>query len=118
LIFFSEKLKRLIEKVWRRGPFSKTRKEEERGNGERSLPGHLPETESFGFEREEGVLLEETPEEVYEPSRAISFWELGRDWRGDVWERVRGFFREMSGYEDTRDRLSHQKLEAQILGRS
>jgi len=116
LIFFSGKLGRLIERVWRRGPFSKTRREGERGNGERSLPGHLPEKESFDFEREE-KLLESPALENYEPGHGAWLWELAREWRGNPWQRVKSFFREMSGYEDTRDRLSNRKLEAQILGR-
>ena len=116
LVFFSEKLRRIIEKVWRKGPFSRTGREEERGKGEGSLPAPLPEKGSFDFEKEE-ELLESPALESYEPSRAVSVWELGTPWRGDPFERVRGFFQEMSGYQEDRDRAFKTKCEAEKIGR-
>ena len=108
LIFFSEKLKRLIEKVWRRGPFSKTGRREKAENEVRSFLGAGWEKEGFDFDKEEAFL-------DYEAGHGVWLWELGRSWRGDPWQRVKGFFREMSEYQGTRDRVFNRRFEAEIL---
>jgi len=112
LIFFSEKLRGEIEKVWRRGPFWRRRSRGE-GNGEKGIQELLPGRErSFGF-KTPGP-FEDSLEESYEPTNLASAWALTGK-RLTPWDRVRSFFQEMSGYQEDRDRLSKRKLEAQIL---
>ena len=53
--------------------------------------------------------------ESYEISEAVKLWELGRDWRGNPWQRVKSFFREMSEYERAAESGCNAKYGEEIL---
>ena len=94
LIFFSKVLEKLIWKVWRKGPFSRVKeKKGENGSRERG------QGEAKAVVVKERFTGQERRQEDYESSQAAMLWELGKDWRGNPWQRVKSFFREMSAYE-------------------
>jgi len=111
LVFFSKVLERLIWKVWRKGPFSRI-KEKRGGSASR---GRCKGGEKAVAVRERFSEQGGRWQEDYESSQAANFWELGMDWRGDPWQRVKRYFREMSVYEQAGERGCNAKYEAEIL---
>jgi len=113
LVFFSLKLERLIEKVWRKGPFF--RKKEEKRRKEKS----------FEFQEEKKAFNSETKVdrkngapgfETYEPTNTIYLRSLGLEWR--KWQRVNAYFREVSEHQEPRENRFNAKIEALISGRT
>ena len=113
LVFFSLKLERLIEKVWRKGPFF--RKKEEKRRKEKS----------FEFQEEKKAFNSETKVdrkngapgfETYEPTNTIYLRSLGLEWR--KWQRGNAYFREVSEHQEPRENRFNVKIEALISGRT
>jgi len=108
LIFFSRVLERLIEKVWRQGPFFRIREEKVERASKRRSPG---EGKVFGVGRKNAWRGREP--EAYEPTNYVYVWELGVKRR--KWERVKEYFGVMSEYERAGESGCNAKYGAEIL---
>jgi hypothetical protein len=112
LVFFSRSLERLIKKIWSKGPLSRKGKEERpaRRDGKPEPGGERRSLGRKGLKgkRDHGLI------EAFKPSNLIARFELKRKERD--WSKVRSYFRELSRYQASGDRVSGMELEAKILG--
>lgn len=109
LIFFSKVLERLIEKVWRRGSFSRIQEKKgarvSRGRGRGEDKAVTERQRSLGHPRER--------QEDYEPTNYVYCWEMGvKRWE---WERVKEYFGVLSEYERAAQSGCNVKYGAEIL---
>jgi len=111
LIFFSKELEGLIRKVWGKGlcawKKAEKRPKESRKPGKGDGAQWSPRIRRQ--KREEDFL------EGYESSPMVRCWELGEEWRGDPWQRVKRYFREMSAYEEVKENGCNAKYVERIL---
>jgi hypothetical protein len=98
-LFFSEKLERLIKRVWRKGFFC-------RGEGKKreKEPGKLWQGEARKVSVREPYLGEASRDgKDYEPTNYVYMWEMGiKRWE---WERVGEYDRQMLEYERAGKRI-------------
>ena len=109
LIFFSRKLRRWIEEVWRRGPFSRVKKKKE----EKAWKGRKGKGEEKAVEVSERYLGQQRRQEDYEPTELIYKWWLVNDRR--KWERMEEYFGAMSEYERAGESGCNAKYGAENL---
>jgi hypothetical protein len=108
LIFFSPGLEKLIERVWRRSPFSRVR--DKKGESASRESGKGEEKAVAIRERSSG---QERRQEDYEPTPLIYKWWLVNERR--KWERVEEYFGVMSEYERAGESGCNVKYGAEIL---
>ena len=98
----------MIEKVWRRGPFSRIR-EKERGKVSRGSC----KDEAKAVEIRKSGKGQGRRGEAYEPTNYVYVWEMGVKRR--KWERVEEYFGVMSEYERAGGNGCNAKYGAEIL---
>jgi len=109
LVYFSKLLERLIEKVWRKGPYSRIREKKaasaSRGSGKGEEKAVAIRVLEPGQERRR--------QEDYEPTNAIHTVEVtAKRWE---WERVEAYFGVMVEYERAGESSCHGKYGAEVL---
>lgn len=109
LIFFSKVLERLIEKVWRRGPFCQVKEKK----GERGSRGRGKGEEKAVAIRQKPAGQERRRQEDYEPTNTIHTVEVtAKRWE---WERVEAYFGVMVEYERAGESSCNGKYGAEVL---
>ncbi len=109
MVFFSKKLERIIEKVWRKGPYYWVKGKEEKQASRET--GDKGKEEAFANRKK--AKGQERRGEDYDPTNYVYVWEMGVKRR--KWERAEEYFGMMSEYERAGESGCNTEYGARIL---